>query len=112
MLFRSHAAQGERLDGPDRLLLDWLDTFARCFGLVFQLTDDLIDVEGNAADSGKRVNKDAARGKLTYPGLLGVAPSRQRAHDLAQQALDAVASVGVAGGPLAHLMQYVLERDR
>jgi geranylgeranyl diphosphate synthase, type II len=106
------AAQGERVDGPDRTLLDRLDIFARCFGLVFQLTDDLIDVEGNTADSGKRVHKDAVRGKLTYPGLLGVAPSRQRARDLTQQALDAVRPIGVAGEPLMHLMQFVLERDR
>ena len=106
------AAQSEQPEGPDRLLLDRLDTYARCFGLVFQITDDLIDVEGNAADTGKRVNKDAARGKLTYPGLLGVADSRQRAHDLTQQALDAVRPIGAAGEPLVHLMQFVLARDR
>ena len=103
------AAQGERDGGPDSSLLDRLDTYARCFGLVFQITDDLIDVEGNAADSGKRVGKDAARGKLTYPGLLGVNESRQRARDLTQQALDAVGSLSE---PLLHLMQFVLQRDR
>jgi geranylgeranyl diphosphate synthase type II len=105
-------AQSERPDGPDRTLLDRLDTYARCFGLVFQITDDLIDVEGNAADAGKGVNKDAARGKLTYPGLLGVQESRQRARDLTQQALDAVSPIGAAGEPLVHLMQFVLARDR
>ena len=81
-----YAAQSERPAGPDPTLLARLDTYARCFGLVFQITDDLIDVEGNSADTGKRVQKDAARGKLTYPGLLGAAESRQRARDLTQQA--------------------------
>src|SRR5207253_10441582 len=73
------AAQGERPGGPDRELLRRLETFGRCFGLVFQITDDLIDVEGDAGSAGKGVGKDAARGKLTYPGLLGVAECRRRA---------------------------------
>ncbi len=102
-----HAANS---NNPD--LLDRLDTYARCFGLVFQITDDLIDVEGNAADTGKRVGKDAARGKLTYPGLLGVAESRARAKSLTQQALDAVTPLGAAGEPLVRLMEFVLARDR
>jgi geranylgeranyl diphosphate synthase type II len=106
------AAQGEHANGPDAGLLERLDTYGRSFGLVFQITDDLIDVEGNAADTGKAVGKDAARGKLTYPGLLGVEASRQRARDLAQQALDAVTPLGVAAEPLVHLMRFVLERDR
>jgi geranylgeranyl diphosphate synthase type II len=107
-----HAAQGERPGCADKSLLDPLDTYGRCFGLVFQITDDLIDVEGNAADAGKGVGKDAARGKLTYPGLLGVDESRKRARDLTQQALDAVRPIGAGGHPLVALMQFVLERDR
>lgn len=104
------AAQGET--GPDGRLLDRLDVYASSFGLVFQITDDLIDVEGNAADSGKRVGKDAARGKLTYPGLLGSAESRRRAQTLAEKALGAVSPLGTAAEPLVRLMEFVLTRDR
>ncbi len=106
------AAQGERPDGPDRALAGRLETFGRCFGLVFQITDDLIDVEGKAENTGKRVGKDAARGKLTYPGLLGVEESRRRARALGAEALAAVEPLGAAGQPLAELMQFVLARDR
>ena len=106
------SAQGERPEGPDHELLERLQTFGRCFGLVFQITDDLIDVEGTAENTGKHVGKDAARGKLTYPGLLGVAESRRRAKDLAGQALAAVEPLGEPGRPLAELMQFVLARDR
>jgi geranylgeranyl diphosphate synthase type II len=59
------AAQGERPGGPDARLLQSLDGYGRCFGLVFQITDDLLDVEGSAAQTGKRVQNDAARGKRT-----------------------------------------------
>jgi geranylgeranyl diphosphate synthase type II len=102
--------QGER--GPDPSLLARLETYGRCFGLVFQITDDLLDVEGTAADTGKRVGKDAARGKLTYPGLLGIDASRQHASELARQAFDAVEPLGPASEPLVGLMRYVLSRDR
>jgi geranylgeranyl diphosphate synthase type II len=106
------AAQGERPDGPDRGLLQRLETFGRCFGLIFQITDDLIDVEGNADHAGKGVGKDAARGKLTYPGLLGVAESRRHARDLTAKAIAAIDPLGPAGQPLAELLQFVLARDR
>jgi geranylgeranyl diphosphate synthase type II len=106
------AAQGERSDGPDRDLLQRLETFGRCFGLIFQITDDLIDVEGNVDHAGKGVGKDAARGKLTYPGLLGVAESRQHAREIGDQALVALQPLGPAGQPLAELLRFVLARDR
>jgi geranylgeranyl diphosphate synthase type II len=106
------AVQGERDTGPDRDLLDRLDVYARCFGLVFQITDDLIDVEGTAADTGKRTQKDAARGKLTYPGLLGIAESRRHAQELSDQAFGVLSPLGKDADPLAALLNYVLQRDR
>jgi geranylgeranyl diphosphate synthase type II len=106
------AAQGERDAGPDRDLLDRLDVYARCFGLVFQITDDLLDVEGSAAEMGKRTQKDAARGKLTYPGLLGRDDSRSHAQQLADQAFGVLAPLGQEGEPLVALLEYVLKRDR
>ncbi|MEO2088381.1 MAG: polyprenyl synthetase family protein [Gemmataceae bacterium] len=66
-----------------------VDAFAAAFGLAFQVTDDLLDVESTAETAGKRVGKDAARGKLTYPGLLGVGASRAKADALGRQAVAA-----------------------
>jgi geranylgeranyl diphosphate synthase type II len=106
------AAQSERNDGPDSRLLEQLVDYARAFGMVFQITDDLIDVEGNAADTGKQVGKDASRGKLTYPGFLGVEKSRQIANDLAERAKESLQPLGTAAEPLAHLMELVRTRDR
>lgn len=106
------AAQGERELGPDRDLLDRLDVYAGCFGLVFQITDDLLDVEGSEAETGKRTQKDAARGKLTYPGLLGREHSRRHARQLADRAFASLTPLGQGGEPLVALLEYVLERDR
>ena len=75
-------------------MLERLDAYGRCLGLAFQITDDLLDVEGDAEQTGKRVGKDAARGKLTYPGLLGVAESRRRAERLGREACEQLAPLG------------------
>jgi geranylgeranyl diphosphate synthase type II len=105
-------AQGTCPGGPDTALLARLDDYARCFGLVFQITDDLLDVEQTAARTGKRTQKDAARGKLTYPSFLGVEASRRKAAELGAQADDLLRPLGAAAAPLRALMQFVLQRDR
>jgi geranylgeranyl diphosphate synthase type II len=79
---------------------------------VFQITDDLIDVEGNAVDTGKRVNKDAARGKLTYPGLLGIEESRRRAWALADEAQTQLLPLGSRADRVVGLLRMILQRDR
>ena len=72
----------------------------------------MLDATGDAAAAGKRVGKDAARGKLTYPGLLGIAESRARVESLAREACAAAAGFGPAGDPLAAVMRAVIDRDR
>jgi geranylgeranyl diphosphate synthase type II len=89
--------------------LEALRGFGRCLGLAFQVVDDLLDVEGNCDQTGKRVGKDAARGKLTYPGLLGVGRSRELARSLAQEARDHLAHLRLPhnGTPVARLDDLV-----
>jgi len=107
-----HAAQGERPGGGDPDLLRHADDYAAAFGLAFQVADDLLDVEGSAAAAGKRVGKDAGRGKVTYPGLLGIAESRAKLAALAADAVAAANKMGPAGATLAELMRAVVDRDR
>jgi geranylgeranyl diphosphate synthase type II len=104
------AAQGERPGGVDPALVQALDAYGRCFGHAFQVTDDLLDVEGTAGQLGKRVQKDAARGKLTYPGFLGVAESRRRAQRLCEEARSHLLPIGRAGAHLAALVDRIVER--
>jgi geranylgeranyl diphosphate synthase type II len=105
-------AQGERAGGPDPARLNSLDAYGRCFGQAFQITDDLLDVEGHAGQAGKRVQKDAVRGKLTYPGFLGLAESHRRAEHLCQEACTHLQPLGQAGNRLAALARSILERKR
>ncbi|MFO1093213.1 MAG: farnesyl diphosphate synthase [Planctomycetaceae bacterium] len=80
-------------------------------GLAFQIADDLLDVGGNVAKMGKNVQKDAGLGKLTYPGLLGISESRRRAEQLIDDACAQLQPLGAAGGRLALLARFVIERD-
>ena len=105
-----HIAQSERQESSGGPVLKALDDYGGAFGLAFQITDDLLDVEGDASKLGKQVNKDAGRGKLTFPGLLGVAESRQRGADAVAEAVKASKTLGSAGEPLAGLAGYLLSR--
>ena len=89
-----------------------LEEYGRALGLAFQIADDLLDVGGNEQAVGKRVGKDANRGKLTFPGLMGVEESRRRAERLVAQACDALAPLGPPAERLVMLARYVVERDR
>jgi geranylgeranyl diphosphate synthase type II len=108
----AYVAQGEQPGGPRRELLAGLDAYGRCFGQAFQITDDLLDVEGNTEQTGKRVGKDAARGKLTYPGILGVAESHRRAQQLCDEAQQHLAILGPAGDRLGALARTLLVRKK
>ncbi|QEL15397.1 polyprenyl synthetase family protein [Limnoglobus roseus] len=104
------AALGET--GVPPTALDAIDRYATAFGLAFQVTDDLLDVESTEEKTGKKVGKDAARGKLTYPGLLGVGESRRKARELGEDAMAAANTFGAKGKLLAELAKSVAERDR
>jgi geranylgeranyl diphosphate synthase type II len=105
-----YAAQGERPEGANPGVLAAADRYAAAFGLLFQVTDDLLDIESTADKAGKRVGKDAIRGKLTYPGLLGVEESRRKAEELGRQAVAAAEDLG--SRHLAELARYVVTRER
>lgn len=94
----------------DVQILGILDDFGREFGLAFQITDDLLDVQSNESTAGKRVGKDAARGKLTYPHLLGVPESERRGAAAVAAAQSAAAMLGAAGESLAALAGCLLGR--
>ncbi|TAN06954.1 MAG: geranyl transferase [Rhodanobacteraceae bacterium] len=89
-----------------------LDHFAECMGLAFQIKDDVLDVEGEQALTGKTHGADAAHGKATYPSLLGMEHAKQRADALYTEALAALERFGAAAGPLRWMARYIVQRDR
>jgi geranylgeranyl diphosphate synthase type II len=88
-----------------------LRTYGECCGLAFQIADDLLDVTGSDAKLGKETGRDQELGKLTYPGLLGVDGSRQKATELVDEACDCLSVFEDQAEPLRQLAQFIVERD-
>ena len=110
-LLRASLRMGGLVAQADGASLKALDVYGYAVGLAFQIIDDLLDVQGDEARMGKRVNKDSELGKWTYPGLLGIEGSRQRARQLAEEAVKALAPFGERGERLRALALDLLERD-
>ena len=110
-LFRASLTLGGLAAGADDQRLAALDGYGQAFGLAFQIADDLLDAEGNEATTGKRVGKDAERGKLTYPTVLGPADSRRRAEALAAEAGAMLADLPSSADDLRHLASWIVTRD-
>jgi geranylgeranyl pyrophosphate synthase len=110
-LFRAALELGGLAVAADSGQLAALDRFGRAFGLCFQIADDLLDAEGDEAAVGKRVGKDAARGKLTYPTALGADEARRRAVALAEEAAAAAADLGEPAAELAALAHWIVTRN-
>lgn len=89
-----------------------LHGYARDIGLAFQIADDLLDVEGDAALAGKALGKDAAAGKETFLSLLGVERAREQAHMLIAQAKAHLHGYGAEADLLRAIADYIVERDR
>ena len=111
-MFRVSLRLGGLVGQASDELLGALDTYGEKLGLAFQIVDDLLDVRGRESAMGKRIRKDSGRGKLTYPGLLGVTESTRRAEQLVDEACSLLAVFGSRAIQLEQLARYVLERNR
>jgi farnesyl diphosphate synthase len=89
-----------------------LAAYARAIGAAFQIADDLLDTEGDAAQLGKAAAKDANRGKATLVTALGPAAARARLAALVEEARLALAPFGQQGLTLSMLAEFIAGRDR
>jgi geranylgeranyl diphosphate synthase type II len=87
-----------------------LGRYGRGIGIAFQIVDDLLDVESNCEKTGKATGKDAARGKLTFPGVYGIAQSRQMARHWVAESLAALEPFAQRAEGLRQIAKYILER--
>ena len=98
--------------GADRGLDHRLSDLGERLGLMFQVADDILDVEGTAGTLGKTAGKDAAARKLTYPGLYGLDESRRMLERTRDEALTLAGELPGGGGLFSSLVHYLATRDR
>lgn len=100
--------------GPRMALADTtaLKKYGDALGLAFQIADDVLDIEGDAATVGKAVGKDADAGKATFVSLLGLDSAKREATALVEQACDALSDYGNDAETLRAAARYVISRDK
>lgn len=111
-LFRVSLLLGGVVGGGSTDQMAALKRYGEELGLAFQVVDDLLDLTGDERDLGKRTGKDTDQGKLTFPSLMGVEPSRAYAAQLIAEAKESIASFGERASELESLAHFVLERTR
>jgi geranylgeranyl diphosphate synthase type II len=109
-LLSASARMGGILGSGTGAQVEDLARYGRALGLLFQLTDDILDETGSFEEMGKGVAKDMARGKLTYPGAFGMESAVARADALSREALSAVSSFGTEAEALRSIVRMVAAR--
>ena len=88
-----------------------LGKYARALGLAFQIADDILDVEGDEAATGKRLRKDGEAGKATFVSLLGLDGAKIEAQRLTDAACDALSAYGAKADCLREAARFVIARQ-
>jgi geranylgeranyl diphosphate synthase type II len=101
---------GALLAGAGQEALAALSFYGQNIGLMFQIVDDILNVEGDKSTTGKSTGSDVSRGKATFPSLFGLDRSREKACGLAEQALNALSGFDGRTEPLRMLAKHIIER--
>lgn len=109
-LFVISCEAGAILGKASKSMRNALRAYANNIGLAFQITDDLLDIEGTREETGKKVGKDVKIGKATLISCIGIAKAREQAQMLAAQALDHIKVFGRNAEPLRDLAKFVVSR--
>lgn len=109
-LIRIACMAGAHLGGGSKRHVQQLTQYGEAIGLAFQITDDILDETGDTQVLGKATGQDQQSAKATYPRLLGLEESRQKARQQVDKALVSLDGFSANADPLRHLAQYILTR--
>jgi geranylgeranyl pyrophosphate synthase len=109
-IIRASAVSGAIMGGAGSETIAAIDRFATDIGLAFQIVDDILDVEGSAAELGKTAGKDAAGTKPTYPAIFGLERSRALATECIARARHTLDAAHLSDGWLAPIADWVVSR--
>lgn len=110
-LLRFAVVAGAIISGATKEQQECLDQFARHLGLVFQIKDDILDIEGNEEQIGKPVGSDVGKDKSTYPKLLTLEGAKKKCNDHLNQAKAWLEKANVDSDLLLEIADYIVNRD-
>lgn len=109
-LIKASVKAGAIVGGAEGAALDAMTRYGEAIGLAFQIADDILDIEGTTEEIGKDAGSDEARGKATYPAVMGLVESKRRASELVEMSLDALSAFDEKADPLREIAKYVVYR--
>ena len=92
--------------------LEIFENFSSKLGLAFQIKDDLLDVEGNIVDVGKKTGKDHKQGKETLVSLLGIENAKKKSKDLIEESIEIIEPFGKKAKNLTDLANFIISRNK
>ncbi|MFZ5688163.1 MAG: polyprenyl synthetase family protein [Bacillota bacterium] len=109
-LFKASIRSGALLSGAEEKQLESLSCYADHFGLAFQITDDILNVEGSTLIMGKAIGTDVERKKATFPIMYGLTQSKKMAEEAIGQAISSIEWMGTSSQPLIQIALHLLRR--
>ncbi len=109
-LIKASVVAGALLAGATDQKLAAITRYGEAAGLAFQIADDILDIEGTTEEIGKDAGSDQARGKATYPAVMGLAAAKEEAQSMMNEALSALEIFGVEAEPLREIARYIVQR--
>jgi geranylgeranyl diphosphate synthase type II len=111
-LIEASVSAGALIANATRVQMQLLIRYAKNIGMAFQITDDILNVEGDPAVTGKASGTDESRQKATYPALIGVHKSLKTAEKLIQNAIQSIKEFDKKSDPLRAIADYVVKRKK
>ena len=111
-LIRTSAKLGAMASDCDEEIIQSISSWAWHNGIIFQITDDILDIEGKKNIVGKNVNKDTEAGKATFVSLMGLDQAKQEVKMLIAEACDSLSDFGPKADGLRELARYLMIREK
>jgi geranylgeranyl diphosphate synthase type II len=111
-MIEASVCSGAILGGGSPDQIEHLKIYSKNIGLAFQVTDDILNVEGDPSLLGKAVGTDRDRKKSTYPSIIGLKKSKDMAREMIRSALNALDIFDEKSEPLRAIAEYIIERKR
>ena len=110
-MIKAPLVAGSLISGASEEDVQRMEKFGQLIGLAFQISDDILDVEGSTEKLGKKTGSDASNNKSTFVSYYGIQKSKEMAKELIKEAQDIISIYGDKGLLLKELSNYIIERD-
>jgi geranylgeranyl diphosphate synthase, type II len=111
-LIKASVVSGAIVTGAPEAQVRSVLSYGKKIGLAFQISDDILDVEGDSETMGKMAGADEEKGKTTYPSVLGLGESKKIQSALVQEAIQDLTAFGKRAEPLRQIAHYIIERKK